>query len=52
MLSGSKRNQQLKVNVEFQSSKEEHKDDKPLQDVFEIILHNIKVNELVNNGDG
>lgn len=45
--------QLMRLNVEFESKEDCClKDDKPLQDVFDIILDHINLSELVNSGDG
>lgn len=47
-----KDSQLIRINVEFQIKDDHLKNDKPLQDVFEIILNNINLSKLVNSGDG
>lgn len=45
---------QYVIGVEFDScSKDQHpKDDKPLQDVFDIILNQINISGAIKSGDG
>lgn len=49
----SKRNQQeLQVKVDFRIDNEHTKDDKPLQEVFDIIMNHMNVSEMIKSGKG